>query len=609
MQSSGIVEKTINRIANGLDTFTEKIENVKGLILERSVLLLYFIGHFFISFFHEPWFDEALSWLIARDSSIYEILFVTPHYEGHPSLWHLILVPFAKLGAPYELSLSIVSLLFSSLAMGLFIYKAPFKRIIRLTLPFTYYLFYQYGVISRPYCMMMLAFVILAMAYKYRNEKPGSYVLSLWFLCLTSAYGIVVAGGICIAWLVEMLIYARNRSQNKNSDNGKSRGVLRIFFEDYLMAKGKIIWLAALLGYVLFILWRIMPADDTYASLVSGSTVDDNGLGLRLLYTVFASISDLFVTNAFYTSGTLRNAAFYVGELLVAGVIGAAILACLITTCKRKKNRAVKIVLFIIPYMLLTVFEAIVYLFYHHIGISLLFIGFWLWVISDSKEDKLDTQKNAGTGIKEDNVFKERYKILFDFGKIALALMMIIPIYWTISSCVKDVVSSYGSGRKQYEFLEKNELDEGYTILAEWYKIFDEEEVPKDYTEYDLIFAQQGVNLAPYLTKSKIINSPEIIGKSYSYLYEIPEKQEMAEIYFKLSDIGEPDIIIGKPDFIDTEKTLEIYGSTLVDYNNYFLVFEDEFGNVKKGVALKTNSCIYVRKDLAQELGLKEVEK
>ena len=48
MQSSGIVEKTINRIANGLDTFTEKIENVKGLILERSVLLLYYHPSFLL---------------------------------------------------------------------------------------------------------------------------------------------------------------------------------------------------------------------------------------------------------------------------------------------------------------------------------------------------------------------------------------------------------------------------------------------------------------------------------------------------------------------------------------------------------------------------------
>lgn len=41
--------------------------------------------------FHEPWFDEAQSWLIARDASFRDMLLVRPHYEGHPPLWWLML--------------------------------------------------------------------------------------------------------------------------------------------------------------------------------------------------------------------------------------------------------------------------------------------------------------------------------------------------------------------------------------------------------------------------------------------------------------------------------------------------------------------------------------
>ena len=39
--------------------------------------------------FHEPWFDEAQSWLIARDSSLADIISVRTHYEGHPPFWNL----------------------------------------------------------------------------------------------------------------------------------------------------------------------------------------------------------------------------------------------------------------------------------------------------------------------------------------------------------------------------------------------------------------------------------------------------------------------------------------------------------------------------------------
>lgn len=141
-------------------------KRINKYIPEILALILYMVCMIIIMYFHEPWFDEAQAWLIARDASLKEILFVLPHYEGHPPVWHLILLPFAKMGAPFEFSIKLVSLTFCSIAMGLFIFKAPFKRIVRLTIPFTYFFFYQYGVISRPYCILMLGFILCAMFYK-----------------------------------------------------------------------------------------------------------------------------------------------------------------------------------------------------------------------------------------------------------------------------------------------------------------------------------------------------------------------------------------------------------------------------------------------------------
>ena len=60
--------------------------------------------------FHEPWFDEAQSWLIARDSSFADLLTLRPHYEGHPPLWTLLLSIPAKTGVPYEIGLKGVQL-------------------------------------------------------------------------------------------------------------------------------------------------------------------------------------------------------------------------------------------------------------------------------------------------------------------------------------------------------------------------------------------------------------------------------------------------------------------------------------------------------------------
>lgn len=190
----------LNRIYKILLVLTDRIsvlgrktEEIQGKKPEIAVMLVYIAAHLGMAIVHEPFFDEAEAWQIAKCVSLKTLLLETTHYEGHPPLWHLILMPLAKAGAPYELSLTLVSLVFAGGAVFLILRYAPFPRIVRLLLPFTYFYFYQYGVISRVYCVMVLEFVLLSIFYKDRNEKPGRYVSVLMLLCITSAYGIVIA--------------------------------------------------------------------------------------------------------------------------------------------------------------------------------------------------------------------------------------------------------------------------------------------------------------------------------------------------------------------------------------------------------------------------------
>ena len=166
----------------------KSMNQIKGLpckvkgntqLVHKIVVLLYCALHMLMALFHEPWHDEAEAWQIARCASVKDILFTIPHYEGHPPLWHLILAIPAKLNLPYELSLSLISLLFSALAVALFLKYAPFPEWVKVFVPFTYFAFYQYSVISRPYCMMMLAFVLMAITWKDRNTKPTEFILSM----------------------------------------------------------------------------------------------------------------------------------------------------------------------------------------------------------------------------------------------------------------------------------------------------------------------------------------------------------------------------------------------------------------------------------------------
>ena len=225
-------------------------------------LIIYLLGVCTVSFFHEPWFDEAQSWAIARSGTIKEILFEIPHYEGHPPLWHLILTPFAKLGAPYELSLAVVNIFFMTLAVTVLLFNSPFPKLIRCLLPFNFFLFYQYGVVSRPYCILVLAIFLAAVCYKNRNEHPVKYLLCLALMCAVHLMGIIMAGSFCIIWLCE--IFSDKYKAGKLSD----------------VLKDKRCWLMlALLAFVVSIFIEIYPNHDTYTFK---STNNDELFGVEL---------------------------------------------------------------------------------------------------------------------------------------------------------------------------------------------------------------------------------------------------------------------------------------------------------------------------------------
>ena len=159
---SGLIYKFIDKIY----AFAIKFEDTKNKPLENIAIILYPILFLFVAVFHEPWFDEAQAWQIAKCASYQDIFFYLPHLEAHPPFWHLFLSIFAKNNFPYEITIKTISFVFSYFSAILIILKSPFLRIIRILLPFNYFLFYQYGIISRPYCLIMLAFIILELPVK-----------------------------------------------------------------------------------------------------------------------------------------------------------------------------------------------------------------------------------------------------------------------------------------------------------------------------------------------------------------------------------------------------------------------------------------------------------
>src|SRR5271163_4633845 len=118
--------------------------------LKPIVLIAYCAILAIISYHHEPWFDEAQAWLLARDASVPDLFIHYLRAEGTPGLWHLLLMVPAKLGLPYR-TMHLLAALFTTAAVAMILWLGPFPLAIRAVIPFTYFLAYQYSVVARSY--------------------------------------------------------------------------------------------------------------------------------------------------------------------------------------------------------------------------------------------------------------------------------------------------------------------------------------------------------------------------------------------------------------------------------------------------------------------------
>lgn len=192
-------------------------EFIKKNKVNLVVMLCYSIITFITLLFHESWRDEAQAWLIARDLNIIDI-FRQMKYEGHPVIWYLILVPFAKLGLPY-IFVKIVSWLICNIAVWLILKKAPFNLILKILFIFSMPMIYLYPSISRSYCLIPLAITIVAIYFGQRHEKPIQYILSILFLANTHVIMYGMVGILLLLFYIEELI--QNRKTNSKEQKKK----------------------------------------------------------------------------------------------------------------------------------------------------------------------------------------------------------------------------------------------------------------------------------------------------------------------------------------------------------------------------------------------------
>lgn len=354
---------------------------------------------------HEPWFDEAQAWLLARDSSIYDMLVKYMRYEGSPALWHLILSIPAKLHMPY-IMLNIISGAIACAGIYLFLRFSPFPPIIKIIYPFSFFAFYQYAVVARSYALLSLLLFSIAIIYDKKHERLILFVFLLALLANVSMHGVIISISLIFIHFIDFIKQWTKFGMNKRVKH--------------------------LITYVVFLLLQTLlffqlktPSDIITFATFNKDFSGFYDLGIRM-------VSDALVSNI--SLDGYGNDWFYsISNLLFLLTFTLTLLWLMV----RKK-----FLLFILPILGLLTLMILVYMNLWHFGVLFYVWLFALWV-----------------SYKDSDFLNRNTKVLKYLVTIAMAIVLSIQVYCSVRTAFFDFRYNYSASKEAAEYIKKNIIE------------------------------------------------------------------------------------------------------------------------------------------------------
>jgi hypothetical protein len=151
---------------------------------------------------HEPWADEAQAWQIARTLPFLQMFHVLS-YEAHPALWYLCLWVLSRLHVSYA-GMHWVAAAIGFSGVAVLVTTSPFPRFIKLLLPFTFYLAFQYAIVARSYVLVPLLIFLCAYFWPQKLERPFTLALCLGLLANVAPHAAAISGGFAIVYFIDL---------------------------------------------------------------------------------------------------------------------------------------------------------------------------------------------------------------------------------------------------------------------------------------------------------------------------------------------------------------------------------------------------------------------
>lgn len=363
----------------------------KKLIINIVLTLLYALFTLFVVLNHEIWVDEVQVWQIAKSLNLFE-LFKHLTNEGHPALFYLLVMPFAKLGAGI-ISMKLLCWMFSVFGVFLLFHFSPFKWWCKLAIILSAGFLYYFPVISRSYSLLPFLVFLSAVLYQKRKEQPVLYGVVLFLISQVHV--------IMFAFVFVLALYFGLETKKENRINKKTI----VAFS--LMCLGLLLVVAQL-----------------------SSTIWSNSAISTTINTDIVLIKNFFVEFFANTINDMSKVVIpFVSYILWVFFL---LLICLIFN---KSKKMFALVLLSIGFQIgiyVTVYPAFVYGTRIFSAFLILLFAYWV-VFNDSEEDKT--------------------KLIIN---ILLAVFFLLSAFNGILNCIRDIKLPYSGSAPVAEFIKTN---------------------------------------------------------------------------------------------------------------------------------------------------------
>lgn len=172
-------------------------------IVGYVVFPLYLILLAISLYHHELWGDEIHSWNIVKGSAGYLELIRNIRYEGHPPVWYTLMWMLSK----FTLNVYWIQVLHFAIAgsaVAVILLKSNLPQPVKWLLPFGYFFLYEYGALSRNYCIAILIASCICLLLQKEKVKAPFYYFLLFLLSNTHMLGMLLAASLHLYFLLRI---------------------------------------------------------------------------------------------------------------------------------------------------------------------------------------------------------------------------------------------------------------------------------------------------------------------------------------------------------------------------------------------------------------------